>query len=223
MPDEIARYSDNISVADFIEQQSDAEWNEVPRWRASRWGLRAARWFFAAFFAVQCSVALALAALFAARNVRESLRWVGTPLILAGGLTLLLALLLFFGAEFGTWFISDEEMPIGVQEVLEDTARAFSDEVWPPMAGQAGVLILIGFGLWILSFFTPPAGQVSAPTPAEASRKPPPVDDPADAISSQDAGLAESQDNQVAAPGESPPGEAVGLGDSPAPDTDGTQ
>jgi hypothetical protein len=98
------------------------------------------------------------------------LRWVGTPLLLAGAFTLLLTLLFFVGAEVGTWFIPKGEIPIGAREAVEDAGRSFADALWPPMAWQSGVLILIGLGLWVLSFFTPvrpepaPAPAVAAPT-----------------------------------------------------------
>ncbi len=207
MPDEIADYPDNISVADFIERQSGEEWNTEISWRASRWGLRAARWLFAAFIAGQCVVALVLVVLFAARNWREALRWAGTPMILAGLLTLLLALLFFIGAEIGTWFIPDEDVPIGVQEVLEDTARAFSDEVWPPMAWQAGVLVLVGCGLWVLSFYAPVPRELAAAPTMVTTAPAPPVEP--EAITLPDTASAESLENQTTVSGESPPGESL--------------
>lgn len=155
MPGDLARYPDNISLADFIERESGEEWDARVNWRASSWGFRASRWLLAVCIAGQCVVALLLVALFAARNWREALRWTGTPLILAGIFTVLLAMVFFAGAEIGTWFISEDDVPIGVQEMIRDTARAFSDEMWLPMALQAGLLVLVGFGLWALSFIVP--------------------------------------------------------------------
>lgn len=155
MPGDLARYPDNISLANFIDRESGVEWDARVNWRVSRWGLRVSRWLLAVCIVGQCVVALLLVALFAARNWREAMRWMGTPLILVGVFTMLLAMIFFAGAEIGTWFIPEEDVPIGVQELIRDTARSFSDEVWPPMVWQAGVLVLIGLGLWALSFFEP--------------------------------------------------------------------
>lgn len=155
MPGDLARYPDNMSLANFIEAESGVDWDEEVNWRAGRWGLRAARWLLAVCIAGQCVVALLLVALFAARNWHEAMRWVGTPLILAGVFTMILAMLFFAGAEIGTWFIPEKDVPIGVQELIRDATRSFSDEMWPPMAWQAGVLVLVGLGLWVLSFSAP--------------------------------------------------------------------
>jgi hypothetical protein len=186
MPDEIARYPDNTSLADFIEEESGEEWwEERDGWHVSRWGLRAAQWLIAVFIAGQCVVALGLVALFAARNWREALRWVGTPLVLAGAFTLLLALLFFVGGEIGTWFIPDEEVPIGAQEVIEDAVGALADELWPPMSWQGGVLVLIGLGMWVLSFFTPLEYEVT-PAPAAAGSRPVAVSEAAEAAAPEE-------------------------------------
>jgi hypothetical protein len=170
MPDDLARYPDNISLADYVESESDTNWWEQRiGWRMSRLGLRAAGWLLSAFVAGQCVIALGLIALFAARSSREALRWVGTPLVLIGVFTLLLAFFLFVGSEIGTWFVPTEQVPIGMQEVLEDTSRAFVNELWPPMSWQGGMLVLIGLGMWVLSFFTPVAYKVPPAPPVHGA------------------------------------------------------
>jgi hypothetical protein len=154
-PDELARYPDNISLADLIEEESGEDvWDEHVNWRVGSWGLRAAQWLLALCIAGQCVLALGVAALFAARNWREALRWVGSPLVLVGLLTLLLTFFLFVGGEFGIFFF-DETIPIGVQEVLEDSTRAFVGDLWQSMAWQGGVLMMLGLGMWVLSFAVP--------------------------------------------------------------------
>lgn len=203
MPEEISRYPDDISLADYIEQESgDDVWEVRSSWRASRWGLRIAQWLLGAFIAAQCIVALGLVALFAARNWREALRWTGTPMLLIGLFTLLLALLFFVGGAIGTWFIPDKDIPIGAQEVLEDTLRAFADELWPPMSWQGGVLVLVGLGMWVLSFFAP-VGREWAPAPVAATTAPP-VSEPPEAISPA----------QTTAPVEPTAGETIAPEDS---------
>jgi hypothetical protein len=201
MPDEIARYPDDISLANFIEEESGSTWDARVSWRATRLGLRAARWLLAAFIAVQCVFALALVALFAARNWREALRWVGTPLLLAGLFTLVLAFLFLVGGEVGTLFIPDEEVPIGVQEIIDDTARAFAGDLWPPTAWQGGVLLLVGLGMWVLSYFVPGV-RALAPAPVTIPKAP----------------------EETATPVETTPvvpleSEAVVPGDTPSPET----
>jgi hypothetical protein len=101
-----------------------------------------------------CLVSLGLAALFAARNWREALRWIGSPVMLVGLFTLLMALLFFVGGEFSVFFF-DESIPVGVQDVIEDTARAFVRDLWRTLAWQGGVLLMIGLGMWVLSFVVP--------------------------------------------------------------------
>jgi hypothetical protein len=205
MPDEIARYPDDISLANFIEQESDSTWDARVSWRATRLGLRAARWLLAAFIAVQCVFALALVALFAARNWREVLRWVGTPLVITGVITLALAFLFLVGGEVGTLFIPDEEVPIGVQEVIDDAARAFASDLWPPTAWQGGVLLLVGVGMLVLSYFVPGARPV-APAPV-ATRPIPPLSEPETPAAPVETAPVAPPESEAAMPEEAPPPE----------------
>lgn len=177
-PDEMARYPDNISLADFIEEESGEEvWDEHVNWRLGRWGLRAAQWLLALCIGGLCLVSLGLAALFAARNWREALRWVGSPVVLVGLFTLLMAFLFFVGGEFSVFFF-DESIPVGVQDVIEDTARAFVRDLWRTLAWQGGVLVMMGLGMWFLSFVVPayadwepaPVAPVAAGTGNEGTK-----------------------------------------------------
>jgi hypothetical protein len=223
--EDLARYPDDISLADFIEEQSDHDWDTRADWRATRWGLRIARWFLVACVAVQCLTALGLVVLFAARNWREALRWAGSPLVLAGAFALLLALLLL-GAAVGTWFIPDEDVPVGLRSAIEDTAQAFASDVWPPMAWQGGILFLIGLGMWVLSFFAPgeraPARVPVTAPPAAPPRAP--VEPAAPAVAApvelapEEPPPAETDESEAPTPGETPqvaPGE-----EAPAPPGD---
>lgn len=201
-PDDLARYPDDISLADFIEEESGEEvWEVRASWRAGRWGLSLARWALIAFTAAQCVVALGLVALFAARNWREAFRWVSAPIVVAGVFTLLLALAFLIGGEIGTFFISDEQVPIAVQEVVGDAARAFFLDLWPPMAWQGGVLVLIGLGLGALSFFAPahdwiPAPVTTAPVVSEpTSAEPTEEADAEPSVTALDEETTESEEN----------------------------
>jgi hypothetical protein len=205
MPADVARYPDNISVADLIEEESEEDWDVNVEWRATRWGLRAARWLVAVCIAGQCVVALGVVALLAARNWREALRWVGTPLLLAGAFALLLTLLFFVGAEVGTWFIPKGEIPIGAREAIEDAGRSFADALWPPMAWQSGVLILIGLGLWVLSFFAPVRPEPT-PAPAVAAPAAPTPTEPMGELAREPEEVAEISEPAQEIP-ESPPEE----------------
>jgi hypothetical protein len=167
-PDDLARYPNDISLAEFIERESgeDELWEARAGWRAGSWGLRATRWLLTVCLGGSCAVVLGMVALLAARNWREALRWTGTPIILVGLFTLLLAMPFFIGGELGTWFFSGD-IPIAVQEVLEDTARAFIGDLWQSLTWQGGVLVLIGLGFWVLSFYVPGGPDwLSAPAPA---------------------------------------------------------
>jgi hypothetical protein len=173
-PDDLARYPDDISLAELIERESDeAElWDARVEWRAGSWGLRATRWLLTVCMGGLCAATLGLVALLAARNWREALQWTGTPIILVGVFTLLLAMPFFIGGELGTWFFSGD-IPIAVQEVLENTIRAFIGDLWQSLTWQGGVLVLIGLGFWVLSFYVPGGPDwLSAP----ATVAPDPVD-----------------------------------------------
>jgi hypothetical protein len=226
MPEDVARYPNNISLADFIEAQSRTNRDLDFEWRISRGGLRVARWFVAVCIAAQCVVALGVVALLAARNWREALRWVGTPLLLAGAFTLLLTLLFFVGAEVGTWFIPRGEIPIGAREAVEDAGRAFADALWPPMAWQSGVLILIGLGLWVLSFFAPVRPE-PAPAPAVAAPAAPALTEPMGELAREPEDAEEAskpphekpeptQEEEPAGEPQAPPDEAEGEDEQPA-------
>lgn len=214
MPGELANFPDNISLAEFIERESGVDWDENVNWSASRWGLRASRWLFAVCIAGQCVVALLLVALFAARDWREVMRWTGSPLILAGAFTMLLAMVFFAGAEIGTWFIPERDVPIGVQELIRDSARSFSKEIWPPMAWQAGVLVLIGLGLWVLSFFAPMRREPSPPAVA-----PPQPPEPTAVEPVRDAGQPAPAPAAKPETGE-PAAGAEPISDTPEPSSD---
>jgi hypothetical protein len=155
MPEELEPYTADTTLDEFIEAQSDTDWNVQVSWRAGRWGLGAVRVFFALCFAAQCLLGLALVGLLAARNLRELLRWVGTPLVVTGGLTLLLAMFLFVAGELGLAFGWWDAGTPAVEEALLDTGAAFVAELWQPMLWQGGFLLLVGLGLWGLSFAFP--------------------------------------------------------------------
>jgi hypothetical protein len=173
-PGDMARYPKDISLADLIEDQSEDSWDVRVRWRAGRFGIGVAQWMFAICIAGQCIIALVLIAVLAARNWREAFRWVGTPLALAGMLTFGLAILLLITTEFGGIYVAGEDIPRGVQEVIEDAARAFVSDLWPALAWQGGVLVLIGLGIWVLAFFAP-SGRGLAPVPAGVEPPAPPT------------------------------------------------
>jgi len=155
MPEEIEPYTADISLDEFIEAESDEDWNVQVGWRAGRVSLDAMWLFLAICFAAQCLVGLALVALLAARNARELMRWVGTPLAVAGALTLLLALLLFTAGELGLAFGWWEATTVAVEQALLDAGSAFVAELWLPMLWQGGLLVLVGLALWGLSFAAP--------------------------------------------------------------------
>ncbi len=167
-PDEAARYTDDMPLADFIEAESGSEWDAHTSWRAVRWGLQIARWFFALFILLECLVMLGLVALLAARNWHEVLRWVGTPVFIVGLSVLALAFLFLIGAEIGTAFTPNEEVPIGLHDVFDDTVRTFVHDLWRPMAWQGGVLLLVGLGMWVLSFIAPFDDDLEPP-PSDAA------------------------------------------------------
>lgn len=169
LPQDIGRYPDDISLADFIEMESDSNWDAHTNWRIVRLGLQVARWFFTVFILSQCLIMLGIIALLAARNGREVLRWVGTPVGIVGLFVLVLAFLFLVGAEVGTTFTPDEEVPIGLQEVFDDTIRAFVQDLWQPMAWQGGVLLMVGLGLWTLSFFAPIEDDLAPLAPMDSS------------------------------------------------------
>lgn len=188
MPDTLDRYPDNISIPEFVEAESGEQWWEARMgWRATRWGLQAARWILALYISIQCIAALGIVALLAARNWREALRWTGSPLTLIGIFTLLLALAVLVGAEATTWAFFDPEIPRSVQDALADTVHAFSGDVWPSMLWQGGVLVILGVGLWILSFLVPgerklAPGTNSTPPDSPVGEAPSESDLPAEAI-----------------------------------------
>ena len=203
-PDDLARYPDDITLAEFIEKESGEDWRETRAdLRASRWLFRMAQWLLVLCVSGQCLVALSLVALFAARNWREALQWFGTPLVIAGVFTLLLALPFFIGGEIGTWFIPDKEVPVGVQAVAKDAARAFVRDLWPSMAWQGGVLVLIGLGLWVLSFFAPGkddwADAPVAPEPAGVEIEEAPEVEEVEAVGDEEPS-SDAPDEDVAEP-----------------------
>jgi hypothetical protein len=177
MPEDIEPYTADIPLDEFIESQSGEDWNVRIGWRAGRWTVGAVRLFFAICLAAQCVAGLALVGLLAARNVRELLRWLGTPLVLAGGLTLILAFLLLMAGEvglaFGWWDTTTE----AIEEALLDTGAACVAELWQPMLWQGALLLLIGGGLWALSFAFPPRRE---PVRTSAPPEPAPESTPAE-------------------------------------------
>jgi hypothetical protein len=139
---------------------------------------------------------------------------------------LLLTLLFFVGAEVGTWFIPRGEIPIGAREAVEDAGRAFADALWPPMAWQSGVLILIGLGLWVLSFFAPVRPE-PAPAPAVAAPAAPALTEPMGELAREPEDAEEAskpphekpeptQEEEPAGEPQAPPDEAEGEDEQPA-------
>jgi hypothetical protein len=107
----------------------------------------------------------------------DVLRWVGSPLAVAGALTLLLALLLFVAGELGLAFGWWEPSNPAVERALMDAGSATKAELWVPMLWQGGLLLLAGLAFWALSFAAtvgpqperriPPSVPPAGPEPAE--------------------------------------------------------
>ena len=201
MPEEIEPYTADIALDEFIEAQSDEDWNVRIGWRGGRRGLDAVWLFLAVCFAAQCLVGLALVGLLAARNLRELLRWVGTPLAVAGALTLLLVLLLFTTGELGLAFGWWETGTAALERALLDAGAAFVAELWQPMLWQGGMLLLVGLGLWALSFAAParPRAVRGTPPPAPAAGAGPADDVPATGAEQMTAGDVDALDAVAAA------------------------
>jgi hypothetical protein len=208
MPAELKPYTANITLNDFISTQSGEDWSVRVGWRAGRWGANAVRLFFGLCFGAQCLVGLILVGLLAARNGRELLRWFGTPLALAGALTLALALFLFTAGEFGLGFAWWEGTTTAVRQAFQDTGAAFARALWQPMLWQGGALLLIGVGLWAISFAVP-APRRPAPAPEQDELTTGPEEE------GQPEQLAPREEDQPAAP-------QASAGDAEAEDAEDT-
>jgi len=169
-PRELSRYSEDISLADFIEGQDRVSWGEMEvSWRYAHWSLGLARALLVAIIVMNSVIALGLVSLLAARNWSEVLRWVGAPLTLAGLFTLLLGLVFLAGGRYMSYL----EAPFDVRVMVGTVAETFSNDLWPLMSSQGGVLALIGLGLWISSFFIPARPMASAPVESGDRSNPP--------------------------------------------------
>jgi hypothetical protein len=188
MPEELEPYTADITLDEYIAAQSGEDWSVRIGWRAGRLGLDAAWLILAVCFAAQCLVGLALVALLAARNARELLRWVGTPLAVAGALTLLLAFFLFTAGELGLAFGWWEAGTAALEQALLDAGAAFVAELWQPMLWQGGLLLLVGLVLWALSFAAP-----ARPQPVRSAPSPPPPAPPAGPVPSGETPTVESE------------------------------
>lgn len=150
-PEPMSRYPDDVSLADFTEEETGQEWwEENFGWRTRRWALRSGEGLLTAMIVGPGIVALGLVGLLAARNGSEALRWIGTPLLVAGVFTLLLAGVILIGWDIGASFIPRDAF-VGSLEALDTATRAFAGALWPPTAMYGGIMVLIGVGLLILS------------------------------------------------------------------------
>lgn len=169
-PEAVARFDDDVTLADWIDERSEERWEDTAGWRSTRWTLRAVGWLLVVVLVGQAVIAMGLVALLAARSWREAFRWVGTPVILAGAFTVLLAIAVLVAWDIGITFIPEDNI-LRTGEALDEAVRSFSNAVWPPMIWQGGLLVLIGVGLWLLSLLFPPTREWEPlPEPIPATR-----------------------------------------------------
>jgi len=153
-PDDANLYTEDISVAELIRRENPADWREYRRgWLYTSWGLNLARGLLILLVIGGVIAMLLTIALLAARNLREALRWVGAPLLIAGLFTLGWGLLIWAGGwiwPFARVPVSD--IPLEMQRVLYGIGRVFAQSLLFPMAWQGILLSMTGLILWGSSF-----------------------------------------------------------------------
>jgi hypothetical protein len=215
-PEAVARFDDDVTLNDWIEDKTEERWEQTTGWRTTRWSLRAADWLLVALLVGQAVISMGLVALLAARSWREAFRWVGTPVVLAGVFTVLLTIAVLIAWDIGITFISEDSI-LRRGEALDQAVRSFSNTVWPPMIWQGGLLVLTGVGLWLVSLLFP-AMEKREPPPGAF----PPSEPEALGLEPSVPPLVETSEPatkpiELTEPAEPPPGEPKALAELDQP------
>jgi len=116
-------------------------------------------------------VLLLLLALFTVRSLRGWMRWWGTPLFIAGLLTLIISLLLFFMFDQLWMKYVLNSLPLVLDsdfgQVTQDVARSLTKDLAKRLMLESGILTLLTVGILYASSFVKPPPDPSLPPLAQ--------------------------------------------------------
>ena len=114
---------------------------------------------------------LLLVALFGVRSLRGLLRWWGIPILIAGLITLILGIVIFFMFE-SIWlnYVLIYLPPIltsGLGEIIYDVTHSLAKDFSKPLLLEAGIVTLLALGIIFISNRIPPPPDPSLPPLAQ--------------------------------------------------------